>query len=182
MIGFSLERIIGLANAQSTGRTLGAHSSLQGWRDRTLFRERDAAHPFNPLPIALAIVAPNFLLPAGPASSGIRPSFSTGARRERAHPLRAARSPSICDSCFCNVSTRALESARSTPCKTTLSMVTVMRLIPTPESPHRTADDRPSAPPTWLLPSGASCREVFRIPQQEMPHSALCCGCFLLAC
>jgi len=125
-----------------------ADSARTGWRlslvKRTLRRDGKAkrSYDFNPLPIARAIPRPKLKASARRDSKGISPSLKSGTRRECANSARVAGSDRIRVNSLCSPSTKALRSTIGISGKTSRSISTRIRLIPTLAFPPQRAGVR----------------------------------------
>ena len=124
-----------------------------------------------------ATLWPNFRAPEGPGASGICPSRSTGVRRELVHASRVAGSASNCDNLLSRPATSALRSPASNPRSTRRSMVSTMRLTPTPGFRHRKSDARSSALPVSPPAADDASRPGASIRRRETRRSTRCSEC-----
>src|ERR1039457_3552982 len=92
-IRLTLKRVVGFTHAQSGGHRL----AFRCRRSFALPGKYGEAHGFNPFPIAPPMRVPRTLPPDGPGETGMRPSFNTGVRCERAQVARVAGSASTRD-------------------------------------------------------------------------------------
>src|SRR5271154_4101332 len=129
-VGLLLEGVVGLTNPQT------ARGSPRRWRGLGcpggLALSLEHHHGSKPFRIAPAMALPSLRAPLRPGSIDSLPTRKIGVRRERPDLIPVAGSARRRDSSFLRPSTSECWSAGSTPRRTMRSILTSMRLIPTP--------------------------------------------------